>query len=481
MKKFLSISFGLFFSFLINFPFTLKAQDTSLILQEFLGDSSLTGALVGVHVTELETGKEIQTHNKNKLFIPASTLKTLYVFETLEKYGENFRYETSLSISGPIQDNILRGDLIIRASGDPSLGGKRAGEDFRDFMDSIVSVLKAHHISRIQGNLILQLPADIYPAHGSWPIEDIGNYYGSGSWGFNFNDNTYYIYLRQKPHPGQKVEIERTEPVIPGLVLISKVTSGPKDSGDNAYIYGDPMTYYRTIFGTIPAGEGVFRIKGAIPNPPKTFLRLLKPYLQQNGIRIDGRKKIETTHQIYPDEKKLWIKKSAPLEFLAQQTLNFSINHYSEAFARLLIQGSNPQDGYLPKDSINNYFHRQRFQLIDLEDGSGLAPDNLIAPSEFTRYFRKIYHQKGLTYLQKYLPHAGEDGYAKYFLKNSPVQSRIWLKSGSVSKVQNYVGIFRSGSGKYYAFAIMVNHFSSTHTQVKKAIENYLQQLVLKL
>ena len=482
MKNIFSASTVWLAAFLfILFHSTSGAQTNDRILEAFISDSDLQGAIVGIHITELETGKEIQALQKNKLFIPASTLKTLYVFETLDKYGENFRYETALSISGHIKNNILWGDVVIQASGDPSLGGKRAGEDFRDFMDSIVSILKTNHITRIKGNLIMQLPADIYPAHGSWPIEDIGNYYGSGAWGFNFNDNTYYIHLQQKPLPGQKVDIKRTEPVIPGLVLISNVITGEKKSGDNAYIYGDPMTYYRTIFGTIPAGRDTFRIKGSIPNPPKTFLRLLKIHLRQNGIKIEGHKKIKTSPGTLLKLKKLWTKKSRKLEFLAQQTMNYSINHYSEALARLLIQGKNPQDGYLSKDSINTYFNSIGFQHINLEDGSGLAPDNLIAPSEFTRYFQKIYRQKGLKYLQKYLPQAGKDGYAKYFLKNKPVQSRIWLKSGSVSKVQNYVGIFQSASGKYYTFAIMVNHFSTTHAQVKKSIEKYLQQLILEL
>jgi len=105
-----------------------------------------------------------------------------------------------------------------------------------------------------------------------------------------------------------------------------------------------------------------------------------------------------------------------------------------------------------------------------------LAPDNVIAPAEYTAFFHRIAKRKGLDYLLSILPHGGEDGYARYFLRGSPYQSSVWVKSGSVSKVRNYVGVFRGKSGKYYAFAIMVNHFRTSHKQVKKAIEKALER-----
>ena len=456
-------------------------QGIKKIFCDFRKDSALSGAVSAFKIVDLASGKTITAYDADRLMIPASTMKTLYVFSALDDYGPDFRFATSLLLDGTIRHDTLFGDVIIRSEGDPSLASPRFDESLDSLMADMAAALQREGIRHITGGLVVSVNGFYYPAPGSWPIEDAGNYYGSGYWGLNYLDNTYKIYLHPVPRPGMHVRVHHIEPPVDSLRLVSYLKSAARGTGDNAYIYGLPYTYKRFILGTVPAGEDFFVIKGAIPNPPLSFARHLNRFLRQRGVQTQGPPRLTKTLVSEEGKRRIWHHLSPDLLHLGQKTLDYSINHYSEAMARLVVEKRRPADGYMNKDSINAYFHRKGFRRIDLEDGCGLAPDNLIAPQEYTAMFRRIYRQKGLAYLQNILPHAGEDGYAKYFLPNSPVQSRVWVKSGSVSKVRNYVGIFRGKSGKYYAFAIMVNHFRSSHKAVKKAIEKALERSIENL
>lgn len=459
-------------------PWNINAQGLSKLLYHFRNHPALKNAVVGYHIIDLKTGKALAGHNAAVLMIPASTLKTLYVFSALNDYGKDYFYQTDLLYHGQIKHDTLYGDLILRSGGDPTFGSALMGENTKEIIDQTIEKIKALGIRTVMGNIYLQVNGDFYPAPGSWPLEDIGNYYGAGYWGFNYSDNTFKIYLKNYAVTGKPAVVDHTEPEIYNLKLHSKVRTDLPGSGDNAYVYADPLCYERYIFGTIPAGDSLFVIKGAIPNPPQFFIDKLKDYFRREGIDVVGVGRIETQIKHYQDEKIIWSKISKPLIDIAKQTLNYSVNLYSEGLARLVIEKGAPADGYMNKDSINAYFRSKGFRLIDLEDGSGLAPDNLIAPREFTRFFYRLSKVHGTAYLRDILPHAGEDGYAKHFMDGLHYQSRVWVKSGSVSKVQNYVGIFRGRSGRYYAFALMVNHFSAPRKDVQKQMQLLLNRMI---
>ena len=451
------------------------------LTKAFLHAPALEGALTGIRIERLDKNRILASVNADKLFIPASTMKTLAVFNALQDLGKDFRWHTEFLINGNIRNDTLYGNLIIRAHGDPTFGGPRMGEDWKQPTDSLITRIQSLHIRVIRGDLILQQNGDWYPAPGSWPVEDIGTYYGTGAWSFNFNDNKMRITMRQNPRTGAPVQVVALHPDIPGYTCRNRVVSGKPGTGDEAYLYGEPTQYFRTLIGEIEPGDSLFDVKAGIPNPPLSYLRLLKIFLERKNIGLTGTPRIENNFRKYPGEKILLDKTSAPLIDIAKTTLNFSVNHYAEAMMRLIIEKNRPADGYIDKDSLNAYFRRRGFRLIDLEDGSGLAPDNLIAPQEYTAFLKRLVRRNGLAYVLDILPHAGEEGYARYFLAGHPENARLWLKSGSVSKVRNYTGIFQGKSGHYYVFAIMVNHFKTSHKAVKKAIEKYLDKLILQL
>ncbi len=446
---------------------------------EFENTPVLQGARHGISVRDMTTGNEIVAVNNEDNFAPASNLKLLYTLSAVDLFDKAFVYTTKLYKTGNLLANgILMGDLVFQPSGDPSFASQRMNESLDSIVDVIVNQIKATGIKEIKGNLVMELNGFRYPLCGSIPIEDVGNYYGTGAWDFNFNDNRIDVYVERSTEIGKPVKILYTKPEIPGITFISKVKTAAPDTDDQSYVFGAPYTMPRYILGTIPAGEDTFKIKAGIPNPPLSFLKLLQKKLNDLAIYVED-VQIKYTQKDYKNP--IWEKNSKPLLYLAETTNDYSINHFSEAFAWLLIQGNKPADGYIDKEAIHDFFVPYGFEKADIEDGCGLAPDNLVQPAQMTDFLKIMTDRLGGNEVLSILPHAGVDGYAKYFLKDNPLQNQVWVKSGSVSKVQNYTGIFKAKSGKFYSFSVMTNMFIGKHKDVKTAIEKLLTAYIKNL
>jgi len=455
-----------------------RKKKLQVAIEEFLNTVELKNAHIGISIRNLKSGKEIYNLHGRQNFSPASNLKLLYTLAAIDQKGKEFTYQTNLYYNGKIVNRMLFGDLIIQASGDPSFASIRMNDSLEKHLNAIVSRIKARNIRLVSGKLIMELNGWRYPIPGSIPVEDIGNYYGTGAWGFNFNDNRLDIYLQRNENENHPTKILFTKPQLSGITFVNKVVTAAPDTDDEAYIYAAPYNTLRYIMGTIPAGKNHFKLKAGMPNPPLSFLKILKEKLQQNGISIEDIQ-IKYTQNKY--HYLLWQYTSKPLIDIVKTTNDYSINHFSEALAWLIIQKDKPADGYLDKQKINDFFASYGFNNSDIEDGSGLAPDNLIQPTEMTKFLKLMSDKLGKTTVLDILPHAGIDGYAKYYLQNSKWQKNVWVKSGSVSKIRNYSGIFKSKSGKYYSFSIMTNFFKGKHQPVKKAIEKLTETFIKAL
>ena len=74
-------------------------------------------------VKSLATGTTLYSLNAGKLMMPASAMKIVTLAAAAERLGWDYRYETRLVALGPIDaaTAILRGDLLVVGSGDPSI------------------------------------------------------------------------------------------------------------------------------------------------------------------------------------------------------------------------------------------------------------------------------------------------------------------------------------------------------------------------
>jgi D-alanyl-D-alanine carboxypeptidase/D-alanyl-D-alanine-endopeptidase (penicillin-binding protein 4) len=79
----------------------------------------------GILVTDLESKSTVFELNAEQLFAPASCTKLFSTAAAMEAFGADYRFETPVYARGELNDQgRLKGDLVLVASGDLSLGGR---------------------------------------------------------------------------------------------------------------------------------------------------------------------------------------------------------------------------------------------------------------------------------------------------------------------------------------------------------------------
>src|ERR1051326_6032939 len=224
--------------------------------QQFESDSQLRHAISSLYVINERTGEIVFDKNSQIGLAPASTQKIITATTAFELLSKDYKYKTEVGYSGTIVGGVLKGNLHIVGSGDPTLGSSRYAASKRDsVMNKIFSMLKFHGINKISGDVILDdSKFSFQPLPGGWIWDDIGNYYGAGVWALNWNENQYDLLLKPGLKEGDSVELLGTEPKLEIYSLTNLLRSGRPGSGDNGYIYLAPYSVSGFVDGTVPAG-----------------------------------------------------------------------------------------------------------------------------------------------------------------------------------------------------------------------------------
>lgn len=427
---------------------------------------------VGISVVDLSNGKPVVNRAADKSLTPASTLKLLTTATALEILGSGHQFKTEVFTRGTVENGVLRGDLVVRGGGDPTLGSRYFYSNIYSFLDNWIEAIKQNGIQRINGQIIAD--ASLFypePLPSRWIWEDIGNYYGAGVYPLSCFDN-YVILTFYPAKVGEKARVASVDPNIAGLSFNVQAV-GSLVNKDSAYIYGGPFLYDKVVRGSIPANKLDFSIKGAIPNPPLSLMMLLKSRLENEGIEVSGEAVV--SQDPLETSKKITETVSPQLGEIAK-VLNYeSINLFAEHLFRAL----NPQkDNAGIVHLIKAFWKSKGIETTScfIYDGSGLSPSNAVSPRFMTdvlTYMATRSNEKETFFSS--IPKAGTDGTVRYFF-NGNKNAEVLAKSGSMDKVRCYSGYIKKG-GETFAFSIMLNKFTCSQGEVVKDIEAYLEDL----
>jgi D-alanyl-D-alanine carboxypeptidase/D-alanyl-D-alanine-endopeptidase (penicillin-binding protein 4) len=114
------------FASLCLVPAPVAAADTDLkkSLDELIDGPDYKHASWGIHVVNAKTGETVFSRNPDAMLAPASVTKLFSCATALITLGPDFQFETTVHARGLPLNGTLRGDLILVASGDLTLGGR---------------------------------------------------------------------------------------------------------------------------------------------------------------------------------------------------------------------------------------------------------------------------------------------------------------------------------------------------------------------
>lgn len=448
----------------------------------WLKNPNLEHASVGVYLKDSETGKILAQTSPQLSLVPGSTLKLVTTATALEMLGPDFCFETHLAYSGEIKNDTLWGDLVIVGGGDPALGSAYFKEHYlqNHFLDQWVDQLKKANISHITGNLITD--ATIFeeqPIPDTWIWEDLGNYYGAGTYALSVYDNLYTIHFSSTSQAGQPTSVKYTTPFIPDLELQNKVLSSNRNR-DLAYVYGAPRSNQQIIRGTIPKGRTDFKIKAAIPNPPFLLAWELLDRMKKDDISLSGFIQNQTQRQVNHQLQPLAITRSPQLLEIIRVINHESVNLFSEhllKYLAFLIHGEgSTQKGI---DVITDFWEKRGIDTkgFFMADGSGLSHFNALTTNQLVDilYEMKSNSSYGEDFFQT-LPSVPNGTLYFFNPVNFPGES-LRAKSGSMTRVRCYAGELTSYHNQKMLFAIFLNNFSGSQQHAIKLIETLLVRM----
>ncbi|MDK3019621.1 D-alanyl-D-alanine carboxypeptidase/D-alanyl-D-alanine endopeptidase [Pseudodonghicola flavimaris] len=104
--------------------------------------SGLPGEVVCA-VADPRSGKMLESVQGSEGLPPASVAKILTTLYALERLGPDYRFATRLIATGPVQNGVLQGDLVLAGGGDPTLS--------TDDLARMAAELKAAGVREVRG------------------------------------------------------------------------------------------------------------------------------------------------------------------------------------------------------------------------------------------------------------------------------------------------------------------------------------------
>jgi D-alanyl-D-alanine carboxypeptidase/D-alanyl-D-alanine-endopeptidase (penicillin-binding protein 4) len=467
MKQLLSLFFTWCF-------FSASSQNVSQkitnALNNFLSDDQLKHAIVSLYVTDTD-GNKIFSLNEQYGLAPASTQKIFTSLAALSLLGKDFTYKTEIGYTGNIDNGHLNGDLIIKGYGDPTFGSWRyAQTQPESILNFIIAAIQNAGIKNIHGNIILDDGAFTYqPIPGGYIWEDMGNYYGSGSWAINWRENQYNLVLQPGKNIGDTSTIVKTEPVLLTNEYNNFITTAAENSGDNTILYLPP--YGNTAFaeGTIPKGSDQFTVSGAVAYAADQLKReldssFIKNKIKLNGSVITGASLEKQRIKIPSAQKSITTYTSPALDSIVYWFLQKSINLYGECLLKTIAY---QKDGLGSTDigvnEIKKFWQQNGIDssALNVADGSGLSPQNRV--TAFAMVNALLFAQK--------------QSWFQSFYNALPVYDNMKLKSGTINAVRSFAGYYTASNGKKYVLAIIVNNYDYSKGSVTSKIFKVLDAL----
>ncbi len=373
-------------------------------VNNFVDTPKLPKGSMAVLVTELPSGKVVASYNTDCPLTPASIMKSVTLASASEVMDVDKPFVTPVVIDGRVEGGVLKGNLIIQGSGDPSINSTHWPKS-ENFVTEIVNALKREKISRIEGNIIIDessLSGSSIPP--TWAQGDLGAYYGTGNHAFNYADNA--------------------------------------------------------------------KGKQSVQNPDAVFMKDLKDAMAKAGMTIGGatleggRRKVILRH------------KSAPVKEIMRSCMMRSDNMFAESMLRQFGKASG-LDGSTPKAAEKEMaFWKDRrapMEGVKIVDGSGLSRANKVTADFMESMLR--FKRNDVEYVS-FFPLAGQEGTVRSFLKDTPLDAYIAMKTGSMRGIQCYAGYkLDDDFAPTHAVVVIVNDFTCDRTYLRKAIARMLLEI----
>ncbi len=460
----------------------LPAADMAGILRADLdrifSDPRFADAQWGVEVASLERSEVLYEKNPKKLYIPASNNKILTAAAALIRLGPEYRFKTQVLINGEISNGVLKGDLIVVGSGDPSSSSRIQPKDpFLAFRGWAAS-LKNQGIHAIAGNLLGDGTSFKETAYGhGWEWNDLVEGFAAPVSALQFNENLVEIEITPSQELNAFASI-KMDPLPDYLTVDGRVITKASGSQVHVDIERNSSKEEVQVYGSLPLKSAAIYRTIAVQYPVRYYLSALKRVLSEEGIDTSSCEIKEIRTDRPQSSSLLWIHSSPPLSELMIPFLKMSLNLIGETLVKTLGMELLGEGAFSKgKEAVVNTLSQIGIdkESYSYADGSGLSRLNLVSADTLTRILACMYRQPCFPFFYNALSVAGVDGTLAERMKGTRSENNVRAKTGSLANVSAISGYVKTMDGEMLAFSIITNNFLGS----KNAAE-YIQDRALK-
>ena len=157
-----------------------------------------------------------------------------------------------------------------------------------------------------------------------------------------------------------------------------------------------------------------------------------------------------------------------------------SINLYAESLLKTLSENNNTSKTTVTGlENLKNFIIENGVdnESFILYDGSGLSPSNRLTTNAYTTLLVKIAKSPYFPTIDESLSIAGhpeKNGYLRSMLNGTTAANNLKAKSGYMEGVRAYAGYVTDKANRKLAFALVVNDYDCSATEMRKLMEPIL-------
>jgi D-alanyl-D-alanine carboxypeptidase/D-alanyl-D-alanine-endopeptidase (penicillin-binding protein 4) len=427
-----------------------------------LQQAGIPAANVGIYVHDVASDRPLLAVGEDRPLNPASTIKLLTTFAALDLLGPAYGWNTELYANGPLQGDVLAGDLIMKGYGDPRL-------TLENFW-LMLRALRARGVREIRGNLVLDR------SHFAVEDRDAARFDGEPTRPYNTIPDALLVNFKAvrltfAADNERRALTISPEPALPQIQILNNVVLDQEPCGDwlsrlKLTVTDDGQSARLLFSGNYSAacGEKVrnYSVLGHTQYVHALFTMLWK---ELGGVLTGVARDADTP----AGAKLLFAHQTQPLADIVRDINKFSNNVMARQLYLNLgaIALGPPATGDKSVRAIKQWLASRKLVFPDLvlENGSGLSRNERITAKNLGQLLHAAYRSAVMPEFIASLPLVAVDGTMRRRLTSADVAGQAHIKTGTLLGVRAIAGYVLDSNGRRVVVVFLVNHARAPSAQ----------------
>lgn len=393
------------------------------------------GGQVDFAVMDVKTGLLLENRGGALQLPPASVTKAITALYALKSLGADYQFATRLIATGPLENGVLKGDLVLAGGGDPTLDTNALAQMASDLKDA--GVREVRGAFKVWGGA-LPYQRVIDPTQP----EHVG--YNPSLSGLNLNFNRVHFQWK-RGGDGYTVSMDARSDRYRPAVTVARMAVAGRDTPVYTYSDGGDHDAWTVARGALGASGSRWL---PVRKPEAYAAEVFAGFARAHGIVLEHDGNLRSA----PQGRTLVTHHSGPLRNILRDMLEYS-NNLTAEMVGLTATGARQGKAVSLAASAREMSRWTRSELgmqgANLVDHSGLSEHSRLNAETMARALVRVHGDKQLQPILKDIPLRDTAGGIN---RDHPV--KVTAKTGTLYFVSSLAGYMTAPDGTELAFAI---------------------------